>query len=428
MKINHQIRHFFHMHRNQYESKSVLNKRQNAKLRALIHHAYNHIPFYRQLFDSAGIKPERVNTIEDLSHFPIISKQQLQNVPVDEITDKAVNLSNYKRITTSGSTGLPLQLFYLKEDFSILNMNWMRPLWIYGVKPWHKQLEITGPHNVLDKQKWYHHFGLWRKKGISLFKNPEEWIKLWYQYKPDVLYGYSGSLKLLAKKVIEKGLSDLNPGFVFGVSDLVDEECRELILKAFKKRLVDLYGAAETGCIAWECHVCNGYHINMDTVIVEFIKDNKPVASGTQGRIVVTNLHSYAMPIIRYDLGDMATPLREKSICGRELPLLKMIEGRADAFIILPSGKMLSPMFFFGIMKPVKGIKQWKIWQKDKKNVHIIIVPAENFTQDTINQIRTRIKKHIGSKIVFNFDLVKTIPQDSTGKIRAVVSEVKSQM
>lgn len=423
-----QAKFFYEMLGNQWQSYSKLQKIQNIKLQKLIHHAYYNIPFYRHLFDSTGLKPEEIKDIEDLRNIPITSKKQLQSVSIDDILYKDSNLSNYERIATSGSTGLPLQLFYLKEDFSILNMNWMRPLWIYGVRPWHKQLEITGPHNVLDKKKWYHHFGLWRKKRTSIFKNPEEWIKLWYQYKPDVLYGYSGSLKLLAKKVIEKGLSDLNPRFIFGVSDLVDEECRELILKAFKKRLVDLYGAAETGCIAWECHVCNAYHINMDTVIVEFIKDNKPAAPGTQGRIVVTNLHSHAMPIIRYDLGDMATLLKEKSTCGRELPLLKMIEGRADAFIILPSGKMLSPLFFFGIMKPVKGIKQWKIWQKDKKNVHIIIVPAENFTQDTINQIRTRIKKHIDSKIVFNFNLVKTIPQDSTGKVRAVVSEVKSQI
>ncbi|MFQ6082630.1 MAG: phenylacetate--CoA ligase family protein [Candidatus Aminicenantia bacterium] len=414
------------MLKNQWKSLSELESLQNNKLQKLIHHAYNNVPYYRHLFDSVGLKPYEINSVEDLARIPITSKKQLQNSSLDEIVDRNVNLSKCVRITTSGSTGIPLRLFYTRGDFSTLNMNWIRPLLIYGVKPWHKRLEITGPHNISNKKKWYNYLGLWNNKMISLFKSPQEWVNMLHYYKPDILYGYSGSLKLLAKYVLDNEIININPKFIFGVSELVDDECRELIYKAFKKKLIDLYGAAEAGCIAWQCKICNGYHINMDTVIVEFLQGDQPASPGTHGRIIVTNLHSFAMPIMRYELGDIGIPSKEKSLCERELSLMEVVEGRSDAFVVLPSGNLLSPLFFFGIMKPIKEIEHWKVFQRDIKHLTIFIVPSKDFSSNTINHIKQRVEENIGEKMEIKVELVEKIPVDSSGKVRTVISQVKS--
>jgi phenylacetate-CoA ligase len=215
-----------------------------------------------------------------------------------------------------------------------------------------------------------------------------------------------------------------NPDFIFGVSDVVDEECRELIESAFHTRLIDLYGAAEAGCIAWECKTCRGYHINMDTVIIEYIKGGKAAQPGTPGNIVVTNLHSFAMPIIRYDLGDIGIASLEKPICGNDMPILRTVNGRSDAFVVLPSGDRLSPMYFFAIMRPVKNIDRWKVIQKDIDHIAVLVIPSAGFSSENVRQISSRIQENIEEKVHIEIRIVDEIPMEKSGKIRAVLSHV----
>lgn len=419
---------FFKMIKNQWKPLSALTAMQNEKLKKLVNHAYNNVPYYRHLFDSVGLKPGHIQIIEDLRKIPITTKKNMQNLSLQEILSRNVDLQNCVHITTSGSTGRPLTLFYSKKDFSELNLNWIRPLLAHGVRPWSKKMEITGPHNIATRKKWYNYVGLWNSSAISIFKTPQEWVNHMHKYRPDILYGYSGSLKILAKYILDNQIPHANPRFIFGVSDFMDDDCRYLIYASFKKKIIDLYGAAEAGCIAWECNKCNEYHINMDTVIVEFLHGNMPVSPGNKGRIIVTNLCSFVMPIIRYELGDIGVPSEKNSLCNRQLPLMKIIEGRSDAFVVLPSGNLLSPMFFFGIMKPIKGIDNWRVFQEEKKCITIYIVPSKDFSSETIKNIKHRVNKHIKEKIEINIKLKKRIPDDSSGKVRAVVSKVSSPL
>ena len=420
--IHNQIKNYFHMKRNLNSSFSRLITSQNEKLKNLISYAYENVPYYRELFDRNHISPQSIENADSLRKIPITTKKKLQSLPLEKKTSKKVDLSSCIRITTSGSTGVPLEIFYLKNDYSVLNMNWIRPLLVYGVKPWQKRLEITGPHNISDKKKWYQYFRLWRSKGISIFNHPSEILSVFDSYKPDVLYGYSGSLKLLAEYSLKNKITTINPKYIFGVSDLLDRESRDSIVDAFHKEVIDLYGAAESGCIAWECHQCKGFHINMDTVIVECINKGKSAGPGKLGKIVITNLYSYAMPFIRYDLDDIGLLSSRDTSCGVELPLMDLIEGRSDAFIVLPSGDLLSPMFFFGIMKPIKNILNWRVCQKNSNEIIVYLVPDKEFNSDMELLIRKRIKDNIKENIRIRIKLVKELQPDKTGKVRSVIS------
>ncbi|MFH1038808.1 MAG: hypothetical protein V1789_09115 [PVC group bacterium] len=410
------------------KSAAKLKKLQSEKLRKLLSHACRFVPLYRRRFNELGLRPDEFRDPADLVKLPTLSKEELRDTPLIETMAENVSRADCVEVTTSGSTGRPLRMYYTRKDFSRLNMNWLRPLFAHGVKPWYKKLEISGPHNLPPGKKWYQHLGLMRSRGISIFRPPGEWVDAWRSGRPDFLYGYSGSLKLLARYVLETGVDDIRPRFVFGVSDLVDEECRELIPAAFSRPMIDLYGAAETGCIAWECPGCRGYHLNMDTVLVEYLRDGRPAPPGTPGRLVVTNLHSFAMPIIRYELEDIGTASELNPVCGRGLPLMKIIEGRSDAFIVLPSGEVLSPMFFFGLMKTIAGIRHWKVMQSESGRLEIAIVPAREFSSDTVKQIKQRVQDKSGEKMEIRIKVGQCIPPDSSGKVRAVVSQVKKKM
>ena len=418
---------FLEMMRDQWKSLPELEVIQSRRLRRLVQGASSSAPFYGKLLRDCGLRAEDIRSPKDLRHISITTKEQLQSAGRDEISNRQIDLSRCVAVSSSGSTGIPLQLFFTRTDSSRLNMNWLRPFLAHGVKPWQKKFEITGPHNISHQINWYNRLGLWNRQMVSIFEGPDQWVKGWRSSRPAVLAGYSQSLRLLADHVTREGISDITPRFVFGVSDLADEECRALIERAFRQRFVYLYGAAESGCIAWECPDCRGYHINLDTVLVEFLtKGGDPAPPGTLGRIVVTNLFSQAMPIIRYDLGDVGVRSAREPTCGRGLPLMEIVAGRSDAFLVLPSGRLLSPMTFYGLMKPLQGIKHWKVLQPDTRRLIIRVVPGPGFSGQTGEQIQRRVAEVIPEKIELEVQTVEAIPPDASGKVRAVVSEVKS--
>lgn len=417
---------FLEMLRNQWKSLSELEDLQSRRLRRLVQHASANVPFYGKLFRDIGLETADIRSLADLKNIPITTKEHLQGAGLEEITSRKVDLSRCVAVSTSGSTGLPLRLLFTKADYSRLNMNWFRPLLAHGAKPWQKKLEITGPHNIPRHKSWYNYLGLWNQKTVSIFDPAEKWAEEWRTLQPDILTGYSLSLKLFAGYVVAREIGDIAPEFIFGVSELADDGCRALIERAFGKRLIDLYGAAETGCIAWECPECSGYHINLDTVIVEFLKKGETVPPGTLGKIIVTNLSSHAVPIIRYELGDVGVSCLHQPTCGRGLPLMEVVAGRSDAFLVLPSGRVLSPLVFFAIMKTLSGIKHWKVRQPDTRRLIIQVVPSQGFSGQTREQIRSRVTEIIPEKIELEIEIAETIQPESSGKIRSVVSEVKS--
>jgi phenylacetate-CoA ligase len=284
-------------------------------------------------------------------------------------------------------------------------------------------MEITGPHNIRLSQQWYQRLGLWQRTAVSVFDHPRGYVSHWRRNKPDYLYGYSGSLRLMAEYILERKINDIRPTHVFGVSDSTDPDSRRLIKDAFGTRLLDLYGAAEAGCIAWECPQCPGYHINSDTVLVEIIRNGKPAAPGEKGRIVVTNLLSYAMPVIRYDLGDIGSMSAAQPVCRKPFPLMKDIAGRNDAYLLLPGGRVLPPLFFFGIMKPVRHMQKWKVVQTSLNHIAVYVVPGIEFSRHEEDLIAARCRRQI-PELKVSIQTVQNIPRDRSGKIRSVISHV----
>lgn len=424
MKALQQIRSFLEMRRQGRLSREDLAELQNVRLRDLVAGAYDRVPFWRRRLDALGLGRGDIRGAVDLEKIPVTTKEQLRSAPPDDITARGIDLATCLGVTTSGASGVPLRVYFSREDHTRLNMNWFRPLLAWGIRPWHSALEITGPHNIEARRPWYRRCGAWRKRQVSVFRPVEEWIGLWNRCRPDILYGYSGSLSLMARAVLAQGGLRARPKFVVGVSDLCSDSDRTLIRRAFGRELIDLYGATETGCLAWLCPDCGSYHINGDTVIVEVCREGRPVPAGQSGNIIVTNLLSGAMPIIRYDLGDIGRLGERPPLCRRRLPLLDIVEGRADGRLRLPSGRRLSPMFFFGVMKPVPGLAAWRIVQDEDGSLKIFIVPAADAPADLEASLRRRIGQTLAEHIRVEVLQVEAIPPDPSGKVRAVISRM----
>ncbi len=410
---------FIRLLRDPWRSPDELQALQLSRLRNLIRFAVDHFAFYRGRFDRLDLRPEDIRGHEDLLRIPVVGKELLRQA----IREATTIHRNSRWVCTSGSTGMPMRIPFLPRDHSLVNLTWLRPLLAHGIPPRARTLEITGPQNIRLHPAWYQRLGFWRRRSVSILDSEDAWLKALNEDRPDILWGYSGSLKLLAQHIKKSGQTAFRPRWVVGVSDLVDDECRELIREIFHAELLDLYGAAETGCIAWLCSHCGEYHVNIDHLVVEFLPWSAAADPGNPRRIVVTNLYSHAFPIIRYEIGDLGFPSAQSPLCGRGLPLMKVVEGRSDAVVRLPSGRVLSPLFFFAVMKKVAGLARWQVVQEQAGSLTVKVVPDDDGSFSLPLAEKT-LRAAVAEPLRIEIEIAAAIPGAETGKVRSVISRL----
>jgi phenylacetate-CoA ligase len=420
----HEILHLRRLVANQWLSPSKLREIQERKLRRLISHAYANVPYYRRLFDSAGLKPADIRGLSDLEKIPTTSKVRLLEQPLEEITARGIDLSRCRITTTSGTTGVPFKIYYRRKDLTRINFGWVRTYLAHGMKIRHRIGAFQGWRHEDVKTAWYEHLGVWKRKTLSLLDGPDEWIPELRKWRPQVIMGYAMTLRLLGSAIQRRMVRDIRPEMIFHTSGLISDQDRQFISGAFGSKVIDIYGSDEGGSIAWECSECKGYHINSDLLVLEIIGDGKAVRPGTEGEVVITNLQSFAMPLIRYRHGDIAAVSPEDPSCGRGLPLLKKIQGRIDDFIVLPSGNRISPHPFYWALLLVPGISQWRVIQETKDLLKVEVVPGGDFRADGPSMIEANLRKLVKDEMRIAISVVDAIEVNPGQKFRSVFSNL----
>lgn len=410
--------------KNQWLKKSELDKIQLKNLRAMIKHAYKNTEFYHHKFKAAGIYPNDINSLDDFSKIPFTTKDELRKYSTSTFLAHGTNLNNCIIRETSGSTGIPTKVVYdeVANDFSkAVNL---RSHIENGLKIRTKWAVFGDPHHF-PKKKLFQHLNIYNPEYISIFDNIDKQIDDLKEINPELIGGYSSSIRLLADAVDKGNIQEINPKIVIGTSELLDKETRKYINSVFDVKMIDHYGCVELNRTAWECQEHSGYHMDIDSVVIEFIKEMENVSNGEKGEITYTGLYNYAMPLIRYKIGDIGIPSEDICPCGRSFPLIKSIEGRKDSFMITQDGRTFSPIIWTLIMRRIPGIKQFKAIQEKKNLVKILVVKNGNFSQNTVMNIESRVKEVMGSNLKVIVDIVESIPKDKSGKIRSVESKVK---
>lgn len=421
-----QVYHLMELRRNQWLKSSEIQEIQRKRLRAIIEYAYHNIEFYHEKLKAVGVKPDDIRTLNDLPKLPTTTKSEVrEGFRRGSILRKGLNLSRCKLARTSGSSGDPMTIVYDEKAEDFQKAVAIRSFMEAGGRYRDKWVMITSPQRAAAKKRWFQRFGLFSPIYLSLFDSADTHVSMLRKIKPDIIQGYSSSLELIARAIHEKGISDIKPRVVIGTAEVLSDEVRRFINTAFNLKMFDQFGGVEIGRSAWECEEHSGYHMDVDALAMEFVKNNEHVAHGERGRLLYTSLYNYAMPLIRYDVGDVCVPTDELCPCGRGLPLMKHIEGRVDDFVVTPSGRIFSPIIWTIMMRDISGIAQFKILQKTKRDIIVQMVKDSGFSSATQAQIRDRIANVLGEEIEVGIELVEEIPKDKAGKIRSVVSEVR---
>lgn len=416
--------------------KDRLEKHQNKMLEQIVRYAYTKVPFYHKKFREASIKPEDVRTVEDLNKLPIIKKSEIRE-NLGDVISRDYNIANLKMLRTSGSTGQPLFLYISDSENEFRKAKHLRANISCGQKPWDRWVTITSPHHFGEASKIQRILGIYAPIPISVFDDVAQQVSAIERINPDILDGYSSSLFLLAKEVKRKGVEIIKPKFIIGGAELIDNSSIRFIEKVFDAPLYDQYACIEVERIAWQCPERVGYHLDADTVIVQYVDDDgEEVSSGESGEIVCTSLFNFAMPLIRYAVGDVGKPSNEECPCGRTLPLMKVVEGRKDSILVLPDGRLVSPRAFsvaVSTFKFYEYIEQFRIVQKKKDFLELFIkmkdfdVNRDMFERELVSHLRRTINIPI-DLVDFKVNFVDKISLDESGKLMIVVSELSKSV
>lgn len=409
------------MLRNESLSPATLAARQTRQLRALVRHAAARVPFYRELYAARGIRADSFDGLHDLHSLPIVDKQVLRAAG-----DAAISLdAPAERITisTSGSTGEPFQFQIDRRYDQWRKAQYLRPYLRAGQRLRDKVLRLTG--RPTQRVPWFSKLGFLREWRMDCAVDPARIVEAWQRLSPDVLQGYPSALRSLAHYCLDSGrpLAPA-PRLVFTDSELLLPDTRALLGRAFETPVTDIFGTFETDNIAYQCALRNGYHIAIDCVVVEIIRDGEPAPLGAEGEIVVTVLANRTQPFIRYNLKDIGRLATQACTCGSPFPLLTMIAGRANDLIVLADGRRCTPQGIFARMNRfADAIRHYQLRQTGIGRFEMLVVPSIRFPNVGREGILDAIGSTLGDAKI-EVRLVDMIPTERSGKRRIFVSEL----
>jgi phenylacetate-CoA ligase len=298
---------------------------QNAKLRRLIDYCFDNIKYYRETFSNAGIAPGQVASADDLRNAPFLTRDELRSRFWDFLP---LELPACRTSRTSGSTGVPVCLLSDRRSRIYNSAAVIRYRRALGVGFYGRPI-LTPLKNEDEPNKqphWTFLQGIHKTYYINpyngLADNTEYAARLLQKLKKPVLIGITPAIRALAYKIRDGVFPHFEPSVILTSGEVLEPDVRELLECTFKAIVADIYSCNEAGDVAWQCRCARGYHINADNVIVEIVRDDKPVEPGEIGQVVITNLNRYAMPIIRYKNGDLARLGTEPCPCGCRLPTI----------------------------------------------------------------------------------------------------------
>jgi len=421
-----------------------LRSAQWQQLRLLIAYAAKNVPFHARRLREAGIDPDGPFTEEDWLRLPTLTRRELQARGDGLVARQVPKSHGAVTVTTSGgSSGVPVRVRKTALDNLMWNAFHVRE------ELWHRD-DPTGtmarirrvPPGVTEEQETAIkslpglRVGDWGAPTNLLWETGEvvllddrvpivEQAAFLDELKPAYLFVFPANLRLLLSHYRESGRSGPPLRAVWTLSEAVDSDMRAACRAVFGCRIVHNYTSAEGGYMALQCPEHEEhYHVQSEGILLEVLDDaGQHCAPGQVGRVVITPLHNFAMPLLRYEIGDMAE-LGPPCTCGRGLPVLRRIVGRNFDFVTLPDGRRQRVDAGFGRIGVVSAIREFQIVQRSLERIELLVVLSRPLTEAEETAIRTELRTSFTD--VFQFDLTPcdSIPRTAAGKLRIFVSDL----
>jgi phenylacetate-CoA ligase len=423
------LRNIAELDRNQWLSTTQLQELQLRKLERLLRHAASHVPYYRDLLSGASDFSPRT-----LRSLPPLTKAIVRRESKRLVAENAVPGELHKN-STSGSTGEPLYFYTDENSLSCRKAAVARNKSWAGLKRGDRELLLWG--SPIDKARAARlrgrvHSWLTRSRLVSSYNLSQEelgkCLRIIASSRPRLITAYPSVLEELAREYRRGGYPPLGvPAFITSAETLYPHQ-RKLFEETFQAQIFNRYGSREVGDIAQECEQHTGLHINCDRVFVEVVREDLTACDpGEPGSVLVTDLDNFGMPLIRYAIGDRAALAAPGSTCacGRGLPRLEDVAGRAFDVIRFPNGSAVGGTYWTILLRTRPGIDRFQVVQQQLDEITIRYMADAPLPRETADFVRGEIAKRAGDAFRVKFDRVTEIAAGAGGKQRIVLSELK---
>jgi phenylacetate-CoA ligase len=249
-----------------------------------------------------------------------------------------------------------------------------------GLRPWDLRVNIGSPRKIFA----WHQLGAFRIRTVQNRMPHEGLVDRVAALEPDVLMTPPESLALLIEQAAAGGRRP-TPRRIFTGANQLTPALRRRAEKAFDTTITDFYGTTECNLIAWECRRCGLYHTSDDSVIVELVREDGGAAGpGEAGEVVITTLHSYAMPFVRFRLGDVARRPSQSRRCAIHFGALESLEGRVIDYIRTPGGVVIGPFRILDAIDDLTGIRRWQMVQLEPGRVEVRFEPTPGAVAENV--------------------------------------------
>ncbi len=417
---------------NQRRSPDELAQIEMEKLRALLAHAAASSPFYARRLHEAGVSPDSVRTRADLLRIPLLEKADIAKF-ADEMRCRDY-AGKTATAVTSGSTGIPLRFTYSAADQGWIEACRDRGHRWWGVRRADRVAVLWGRPLVGGRTAQARAWLKFRLRNTLSFNTFEELDETYLaeiarsltRFAPTLVYGYGSSIGALALHMERAGLrlrEDQRPMLVEYTGDHMYETERKVAERMFGAPVVPLYGSSEAGSIACACP-SGSLHVSKDHVLVEILRtDETHAAADEPGDIVVTTLNNWAMPLIRYRLGDYGTLLSEPCACGITLPRMNLLVGKTADRVTTSSRTLVSSYVVDHIAKHltrngIRGIRQFLVEQTGKDDFVLHVVKDDPFDPRSVEIFKEKMTEYFGESIQTKVSYEKDVPVSASGKRR----------
>ena len=416
----------------QWWPQDLLRRWQFRQLQPLLEHAFRTVPFYGSRLATAGYRAGQEITEEFWSHLPLLSRTQVRSAGA-AIRSTAVPGQHgpLSETSTSGSTGTPIKVpktlaeQMLWSSFALREELWHRRDWSAKVAV------IRAVGNATTGQKmpnWGPPLaGIFATGPISAFEirsdiaRQAEWLR---NEDPDYFLTFGTNVAFLCQEFRARGWSLPRLREVRTVGEVIEPETRRLCREVWGAGITDVYSCEEAGYLAFQCQERERYHVQMEGVLLEVLDERgNPCAPGETGRVVVTPLHNYAMPFLRYELGDLAE-VGEPCGCGRGLQVLSRMVGRARDMVRLPSGEKRYAWQSTAKLAEIEPILRYQVAQTALDELEVRLVATRPLTPAEEDAFRRAVVANFGYEFRFRFVYLSELPRAAGGKYFVFRSEL----
>ena len=414
----------------EFESAETIQRISLRKAIDMVRYAGTHSAYYGDLFRRHDVSPDEIRTIEDFRRIPFLTKKDVQE-NLEALCSQDPGLSRPNRLTTGGSTGIPLAFFVDREQ-SMSERAFHHHYWgkILGYSPGDRIVRLRGEAFVGKRLRRYSMDD--NALALSSYHLTEENVRRYLRwiaaYHPRFLHVYPSSMYQMAKVMRENGL-EMPPGDLRAVlcgSENIYGFQRKLIEEVARTRAFSWYGHAEGAVLAVECESTSEYHFIPTYGFVEFIDSSgRPATTdGAMVEIVGTGFLNHATPFIRYRTMDYGVLSTTPCACGRSFPRLKRIEGRLQEMIITETGRLISMTAVNMHDDTFDNVRQFQFRQAERGRVELNIVREAGFTKTDAARILKEVGKKLGDDMLLELRYVDEIPRTRSGKFRFLIQEL----